>query len=237
MTNPNSFPQHLRDEGYHSRSNKHSNALAEAILQDLVRHCPKIREKGRRGTIVYDLNVTLRAGTADWNVDLVLGPPPLESLPPTKGVPISKQTPSTIEIAIEIKSVMTAHRKAVKNRKRDLEAHHEHVHNYNNNAIAGGVFVINASDSFQSPLLPEPTIHGSPARTVEHCVSELRSVSTRGGTKRYGLEAKCAIIVNMDNVNHSAAKYVSTPPAPPIGDQLHYDAFIRAICEHYTQRF
>jgi hypothetical protein len=132
---------------------------------------------------------------------------------------------------------MTAHRKAVKNRKRDLEAHHEHVHNYNNNTIAGGVFVINASDSFQSPLLSEPTIHGSPARTVEHCVSELRSVSTRGGTKGYGLEAKCAIIVNMDNVNHGAAKYVSTLPAPPIGDQLHYDAFIRAICEHYTRRF
>jgi hypothetical protein len=87
MTNPNSFLQHLRDEGYHSRSNKHSNALAEAILQDLVRHCPKIREKGRRGTIVYDLNVTLRAGTADWNVDLVLGPPPLDSQPPGKAVP------------------------------------------------------------------------------------------------------------------------------------------------------
>ncbi len=237
MTNPNSFLQHLRDEGYHSRSDKHSNALAEAILQDLVRHCPKIREKGRRGSLVYDLNVTLIAGTAEWNVDLVLGPPPLDNTRPAKGVLISKQKPSTVDIAIEIKAVMTAHRKAVKNRKRDLEAHHEHVHNYNNNTIAGGVFVLNASESFQSPLLSEPTIHGSPARTVEHCVSELRSVSTRGGTKGYGLEAKCAIVVDMDNVNHGATKYVSTPPAPPMGDQLHYDAFIRTICEHYTRRF
>jgi len=37
---------------------------------------------------------------------------------------IAEAPPSTIHIAIEIKGVMTEHHKAVKNRKRDFEAHH-----------------------------------------------------------------------------------------------------------------
>lgn len=58
-------------------------------------------------------------------------------------------------MAFEFKTVMTEHRKAIKNRKRDLEAHHEYVHNYNAQTIAGGVMVINASPTFRSPLHPQ----------------------------------------------------------------------------------
>lgn len=237
MTNPASFLQHLREQGYHPRSDKHSNSLAQAIVEDLVRHCAAIRNKAKRGEVVYSLNWTLRAGTADWNVDLVLGPPPLDSPAPKDAGPIARAVPSTVQIAIEIKAVMTEHRKAVKNRKRDLEAHHEHVHNYDNNAIAGGVLVVNAAETFQSPLRPKITVHRDSAALVAHCISELRGVSTRGGPKGYGLDAKCAIVVSVDNVTHSGARFVTTPPAPPIGDPLHYDAFIRTVCDQYSRRF
>jgi len=237
MTNPASFLKHLRDEGYHPRSDKHSNSLAQAIVDDLIRHCAAIRERARRGEIVYSLNWTLRAGTADWNVDLVLGTPPLDAQLPKDSGAIVRDSPSTVQIAIEIKAVMTEHRKAVKNRKRDLEAHHEHVHNYDNNAIAGGVLVINASATFQSPLRREITVHRDAARLVAHCMSELRSVSARGGPKGYGLDAKCAIVVSVDNVDRTTAKFVTSPPAPAIGDPLHYDAFIRTVCDQYTRRF
>lgn len=237
MTNPASFLQHLRDEGYHPRSDKHSNSLAQAIVDDLIRHCPAIRDRARRGEIVYSLNWTLRAGTADWNVDLVLGPPPLEARGPKNTEAIERASPSTVQIAIEIKAVMTEHRKAVKNRKRDLEAHHEHVHNYDNNAIAGGVLVINAAETFQSPLRPQITVHRDSAALVTHCVSELRAVSSRGGPKGYGLDAKCAIVVSVDNVNRPSAKFIASAPAPAIGDPLHYDAFIRTVCDQYTRRF
>ena len=70
---PDAFIRHLT-VGYHPRSDKHSNVLA-AIVDDLARFCPKIAERSRAGEIVYDLNFQLRAGTADWNVDLVLGTP------------------------------------------------------------------------------------------------------------------------------------------------------------------
>lgn len=235
--NPASFLLHLRESGYHSRSNKHSNALAEGIVADLAAHCPAILEAAGRGRLVYDLNFTLRAGTADWNVDLVLGEPQLGAEPnaATAGIPLA--TPSAVHIAIELKSVMTEHKKAVKNRKRDLEAHHEHVHNYSNAAIAGGVLVINAAPTFQSPLRPAITTHRDPDRLVEHCVNELRAVAVRGGQPGHGLDAKCAIVVSVDNVSLPEGRYVTKPPAPQPGDPLHYDGFIRAICDAYRTRF
>ena len=71
--NPETFLRHLQKLGYHSRSDKHSNALAEAIVADLMASCPAMARKARDGRLVYDLNFTIQAGTSDWNVDLVLG--------------------------------------------------------------------------------------------------------------------------------------------------------------------
>jgi hypothetical protein len=99
------------------------------------------------------------------------------------------------------------------------------------------VLIVNASPTFRSPLKTSDTVHKQPDRLVEHCVSELRSVSSRGGTKGYGLEAKCAIVVSVDNVNHGDSVYQLTAPAPTVGDTLHYDGFIRAICDQYKRRF
>jgi hypothetical protein len=233
--NPPDFIEHLRKEGYHSRSNKHSNALALAIVSDLIANCPLIRDRAARGELVYQLNFTLRAGRADWNVDLVFGSPGIGApVPPEEGL-ITCAMPSTVQIAVEIKSIMTEHRKAVKNRKRDLEAHHEHVHEYDSRALAGGVFVINGSDTFASPLRPAPTEHRNPRMLVEHCVSELRSVAFRTSPSGRGLDAKAVIVVDMDNVDLSGSRYVTRPPAPALGDPLHYDAFIRTLCERYTR--
>ena len=73
------------------------------------------------------------------------------------------------------------HRKAVKNRKRDLEAHHEHTHNYSRRTIAGGVIVVNAAPTFKSPLRREPTRHKDsfgPCRPLRQRDAE------RSGTQR-----------------------------------------------------
>ncbi len=237
MGNPRPFIDHLRVEGYHPRSDKHSNSLAHAVVQDLMDYCPVIRAKAASGEIVYDLNVTLTAGTSEWNSDLVLGPPSLgPAMVPAGSDQVTRATPSLIEIAIEFKSVMTEHRKAVKNRKRDLEAHHEHVHNYRQDAIAAGILVINAAKTFRSPLRPEITIHRNPEALVTHCLNELRAVAVRGGSRGYGLDAKCGIVVDCDNVLLDKCDFVVGSPAPLVGDPLHYDAFIRTVCECYSKR-
>lgn len=234
---PRMFLEHLRAEGYHPRSDKHSNALAEGIVADLLEHCEPIARAAREGRLVYDLNFDLRAGSADWNVDLVLGAPQLGEPPSTPESGIARQPPASVEIAIELKAVMTEHRKAVRNRKRDLEAHHEHVHNYGRQVIAGGVLVINAAEKFRSPLRSDATTHKRPTALVEHCVDQLRSVATRGGATGYGLEAKCAVVVSHDNIDSAHTRFVSDRPAPTIGDPLHYDSFIRTICQLHRERF
>jgi hypothetical protein len=237
MANPRSFLEHLREKGYHPRSDKHSNALAQAIVRDLVAHCPAIATKAANGALVYQLNVTLMAGTSEWNVDLALGPPELEAAVPPGDGSIIRASPSIVEIGIELKAVMTEHRKAVKNRKRDLEAHHEHVHNYKQNAVAGGVLILNAASQFKSPLRLAPTLHRNPDALVEHCLNELRAVAGRGGSRGYGLDGKCGIVLRMDNIDLQSTEYVVTAPAPVVGDPLHYDSFIRTICDNYSQRF
>lgn len=230
---PTAFLEHLKAEGYHPRSDKHSNALAKAIVDDLIERCPTIRAQATAGLLVYGLNFTIRVGITDWNVDLVLGPPAVKG---GEREAIACQDPTTVRIAIELKSVMTEHRKAVKNRKRDLEAHHEYVHKYDNNAIAAGVLVVNASECFKSPLRSSLTTHKNPDALVEHCLNELRSVSARGGTTGSGLEAKCGIVVNTDNIDHAAAVYAAVLN-PPLGDPISYDAFIQVICDKYRERF
>lgn len=238
MPLPESFAQHLRDFGYHPRSNKHSNALGVAIARDLTENCRQINDEAADGNLVYDLNMDLRVRTATWNVDLVLGTPAAPADP--GGSAIAKLTPSTVRVAIEIKSVMTEHRKAVKNRKRDFEAHHEHVHNYNPRAIAGAVMVVNASNTFASPLRMSTTSHGDERqvkRLVEHCTNEMRNIAEAGGRSEYGMDAKAVIVVNFDNINLHEGKYVSGTPAPTPGDPLHYDSFIQRLCAAYKNRF
>ena len=234
---PTGFLKHLQHFGYHPRSDKHSNALALSIVLDLVENCEVIREKSRAGQIVFDIDFDVIVSQSTWNVDLVFGSPPLGTFEAAAEGAMRRGKPSNVEIAIELKSIMTEHRKAVKNRKRDLEAHHEHVHNYSSRAVAGGVFLINASETFKSPLRPETTSHRGPDKLVEHCVSELRSVSTRGGPTGYGLEAKCALVVRLDNIDASTTETMTRRPSPQPGDPLHYDSFIRTLCEMYKDRF
>ena len=83
MALPQAFLNHLRREGYHPRSNKHSNALARAIVADLTANCPVMAQRAAAGGLVYALNFDLRYRTSTWNVDLVLGtPPPHTTRPP-----------------------------------------------------------------------------------------------------------------------------------------------------------
>lgn len=238
MPLPSSFIAHLRAGPYHPRSNKHSDALAAAIVTDLLATCKPMAATAAVGEVVWDSNFKLTYGTATWNTDLVIGQPPPGTAAPD-GHPIRKAAPSFVQIAIEIKGVMTEHRKAVKNRKRDLESHHQHVHNYDSKAIAGGVMVLNIADRFNSPLRAEGdiTTHKNPVRLVEHCMAETRAISVRGGPTGAGLDAKCAIVISDDNIDLAATHYHEGPPAPPVGDPMHYDAFIQRLCSEWSSKF
>lgn len=207
-------------------------------MNDLLVYCPKIKEKAALGQIVYSNNITVSVGTADWTIDLVIGTSPLGMSAPEPPEQIRKTPPATIQVAIEIKSVMTEHRKAIKNRKRDFEAHHTHAHQYNQTTLAGGVMILNASQTFKSPLRPEITVHKNPPDLIAHCMNEMKSITSSGGNVgTQGLDAMGVIVVDCNNIDLSDCRYVTSRPAPMMGDPLNYDAFIQKICDYYMARF
>jgi hypothetical protein len=236
MAAPEKFVEHLRDHGYHPRSNAHSNAVCEAVLRDLRSRCPKLAEDLARGRVAYDLNVKLQVGNNVWNIDLVLGPPPAV-LPPLEGA-LSRVRPATIRIAIETKAIMTEHGKARRNRQRDLDSFHQFVHRYNSSTVAGALTVVNIAERFRSPLRPGISVHRNIRRLTEETLMLLRLLPARAGaTEGPGLEANGAIVVEHDNIENERTHLISRPPAPQVGDPLHYDAFIQHICDQYTQRW
>lgn len=238
MSAPERIADFLRQHGYHPRSNAHGNALCGFVLQDLLEHCGKLAEDAARGRVVYDLNRKITVGNSEWNIDLVLGPPPAGQGLDAPEQGIQRLSPATIRIAIEAKTIMTEHGKARRNRQRDLDSFHQFVHRYDPEAIAAGLTVVNIAERFRSPLRREVTVHRNIQDLVKETMRLLRALPTRSApTPDAGLEANATILVNHDNVSLKKTRLVTAPPAPQVGDPLHYDTLLQRICDRYTQRW
>lgn len=237
MPEPASLLNHLRTLGYHPRSSKHGDAMVQAVVEDLVAHCPRIASDVASGQLVYRINHVLQVGSDSWKTDLAIGTPPHSGIPvganAIAGMP--EAAPVHVRIAVEAKAVMTKHSGARRNRKRDLEAHHDHVHRYRQEAIAAGLTMVNASRTFYSPVPPEG-VREHPLDAALGVINVMRGV-TRSGPSATGLEAIGLLVVDMDNVTLSATRYVTRAPAPRPGDPLHWDTFIEDICAAYAVRF
>lgn len=200
--------------------------------------CPKIAEDAAAGTLVYDIQRKIIVAGSEWNIDLVLGPPPTGGVRDVSARGIQKMPPATIRIAIEAKTIMTEHGKARRNRQRDLDSFHQFVHRYDSETVAAGLTVVNIAERFKSPLRLDESVHRNIRALVQETMNLLRSLpqrSTRG--ENAGLEANAAILVNHDNIKLAGSMLVTTSPAPQVGDPLHYDSFLRRICDGYTQRW
>jgi hypothetical protein len=237
MPAPVQFVEHLRKVGYHPRSNRHGNALCALVLADLLARCPKLAEDARTGKIVYDIQRRVIVGSSEWNIDLVLGPP-ASGTGATRVDAIRKEAPSTIRIAIEAKTIMTKHGNARRNRQRDLDSFHQFVHRYDPGAIAAALTVVNLASRFKSPLVRKVTQHRNVRMLVDESLRLLRALPTRSApSDPAGLECNGAIVVEHDNIKMKKTALVTTPPAPQVGDPLHYDAFLQRICDRYAQRW
>jgi hypothetical protein len=239
MNGPSRFAEYLSKEPYHPRSNKHSNALLEFLLADLLIACPRFQEDARAGKLVYELNRKVRVGTSEWNVDLAVGSPVSETKMSENANAIRKAQPSTIKIACEAKSIMTEHRKAQRNRQRDLDALHQFMHRYDQNTMVAAITVINISNAFRSPLRSKITKHKDPITLVQTAVDLLRTVPVRSHpTNGPGLEANAVIVVNYDNSRTKlVSEIVEKPPAPQPGDPLHWNSLVNRLCDLYIQRW
>lgn len=237
MAAPEKFAAHLSEHQYHPRSNKHGIALCDYILEDLLANCPKIAADAAACKLVYERNQVITVGSNDWNIDLILGPPPISFRPPATSSPIVRALPSTIRIAIEAKTIMTEHGKARRNRQRDLDSFHQFARRYDATTVVGAVTVVNIATTFKSPLRDVLTVHKSVATLVQGTIGILRSIQLRASMDQPGLDGNTVIIVEHDNIDPSKTALVVGQPAPQTGDPLHYDSFLTRICDRYSQRW
>ncbi len=197
-----------------------------------------IKEHAAKSKLVYSVNRKVIIGSSEWNIDLVLGPPPagFNQEPSERG--INLRPPVTIRIAIEAKTVMTEHGKARRNRQRDLDSFHQFVHRYDPDAITAGLTVVNIAERFKSPLRPKISIHRNVTRLAQETLALLRALPSRSAvTDTTGLEANGAFVVEHDNIELKKTRLVTAAPAPQIGDPIHYETFLRRICDRYIQRW
>jgi hypothetical protein len=235
---PEEIVGHFREVGYHPRSNAHGKVLCEFVLEDLLAACPRIADDAAAGRLVYDIQRKIIVAGSEWNIDLVLGPPPTSRVATVSAKGIQKLAPATIRIAIEAKTVMTEHGKARRNRQRDLDSFHQFVHRYDSETIAAALTVVNLADRFKSPLRPDVSTHKNVRALVQETVALLRSLPQRTSRgEAPGLEANGTIVVSHDNIDLTASALVTAAPAPQVGDPLHYDSFLRRICDSYVHRW
>lgn len=251
MRGPESFVRHLAAKQYHPRSDAHSNALCNAVLDDLLNECESIAGRARRGEIVASLNHTVTVNYQRWNIDLALGPPPGSLLAPEDDELIRRDVPTVIQLALEVKGVMTEHGKARRNRLRDLHAFHSHAHTYDRRVVAAGLVVVNFAPVFWSPLRPpnDITSHTNIHVIGEETIELYRNLPLRNQpSDDPGLEATCVLVVEHDNLRRNPdppagspavgeTRLVRRPPAPQAGDPLSYATMIHRLCRAYRERW
>lgn len=253
------FATYLTERGYDPRSSRHSDFLSEIIVRDLVSNCQLIAERAASGRIVANLRHHQQVGQDDWVIDIAIGTCAGVPVPPSEPDTIGMSSPVIIQIAIELKGVITEHGKARRNRLREFAAFHSHGHAYDPRTVVAALLTINSSEIFYSPLnlrkvnRSELNTHTSIRRTARQMVTEsinlFRSIHLRRSeADGPGLEALGVVVIEHDNLNiypdplryanlRKPTRVAPTPPSLAVGDPLSYESMIQRICTHYTQRF
>ena len=142
------FAAYLSASGYDPRSSRHSDFLSEIIVRDLVQNCPLLAQRAASGRVVACLRHRQRIAQDDWVIDIAIGTCAGAPAPPEVSGSIKMAPPVIIEITIELKSILTEHGKARRNRLRDFGAFHNHGHTYDPRTVVGAFLVINMRTGF-----------------------------------------------------------------------------------------
>jgi len=181
----------------------------------------KINTAVRSETLVVVQNPDIRTKVAERSIDLVL----------------SEGATKLVCIAVEHKTIMTAHGKARKNRYGDIIAYCNHMHNHRKECIAGAIIVVNTSPLYENPngfakglVRPKFKMDKVVADTVRiFSRIPLRELPDEPNDQP---EALAVIVMNYDGTNPALLEdYL------PEESQIRYDAFIERIVRLYGERF
>jgi len=213
--------------GFNPRSQANSDALADFVVADLMETCPALKAALKEGELKPLKNPNVRTKVAERSIDLVI----------YEGA----EAPNiSVRVSVENKTIMTAHGKARKNRYGDLIAYSNHMHNHNRKCVAGAIVVVNVSPAYENPdafakglLRPKFKMEKVVADTI--AIFDKIPLRDTADDPSELPEAVAVIVVDYDGIN--PAQLVSGPVAPQTESHIHYDSFVRRICEIYRNRF
>lgn len=213
--------------GFNPRAQEHSNALCSYLDEDLRLAIPSLREylKSRNLVLESNTDVPPEGGPRSRNIDMAYR---------------REANDGEVVMAVENKTIMTAHGRARKNRLGDLIAYCMHLHNHHPQAVAGFTVVINAAERYRNPdEFSEVAKHKALLKPLEleATIQLFREVPLRGGTtgKADLPEALGILVVEYDG--ERPARLLTEPPAPRPGDLNHYSSFIALMRDRFVERF
>jgi hypothetical protein len=226
---------------YHPRSDAHSIALCRFILEDLLEHCPPLRDQALAGQVVYGINYayTWKRSGKHKTLDLAIGTGTADTTLASAVAGIYRGAIERMRLACEVKTVMTEHSKSQPRIYDELSSSHEIVHQGDRKAIAAGIAVVNIATTFVSPLRQKGvelhvSEHRQP-RAAERMVNHLRGLPVRTDAKGVGFDAYATMVVNCDN--QGPATVWTGLPAPQPGDPDEYATCLTRISAAYIERF
>lgn len=252
---------------YHSRSDHHSKIACWGIMFDLLLESSFLRDLVTKEKVFFGLNHEMR----DWkhqrkkNLDLVIssrGGSPTgmvfadlvaeygvllsnEEAVELKALPVLFEAPvGSVLMALEAKAAMTAHSKARPRLYDELNSSHMTVHGAADQAIAVGLVMVNAAESFVSPDLNKLglaqddwviTQHKQP-RDAAGVMEKVKELPRRNRPGEEGFDALGIVVVDCSN-DGTPVQVVTGPPSPGLTDDYHYAQMIRRIASDFAYRY
>lgn len=213
--------------GFNPRSQANSDAMADFVVADLMASCPDLSAALTSGQLKSLKNPNVPTKAAERSIDLVL----YEGNGPT----------ISVRVSVENKTIMTAHRKARKNRYGDLIAYSNHMHNHNRKCVAGAIIVVNVSPAYENPDAFAKGLHRREfkmEKVVKDTIAIFDNIPLRGAVDDPNElpEAVAVVVVDYDGVS-PATLVTDHPLAPQIGSHVNYANFVQRICRIYAERF
>jgi hypothetical protein len=208
------------------RAQQNSNALSGFVIADLCAASPLIQAALASGLLHEKKNAEVSTKVASRNVDLVLHT--------GEGPAISVLT------SVENKTIMAAHGKARKNRFGDLIAYSNHMHNHRRDCIATGIVVVNTSSIYENP---DPFAKGlkrarfDMQKVVPDTIRLFGNLPLRDNPDEPSDQPEALAVIVVDYDGRHLSKLVTEPPAPQLGEAIHYESLLKRIAMLYEKRF
>jgi hypothetical protein len=207
--------------GFSPRSQANSNALSDFVVADLRAVSPEIDAAIQSKTLLVVQNPGVRTKVAERSIDLVL----------------RESAAKLVCVAVEHKTIMTAHGKARKNRYGDIIAYCNHMHNHRKECVAGAIIIVNTSPLYENP---DGFAKGlvRPKFKMDKVVADTARIFSQIPLRESPdepndqPEALAVIVMNYDGANPARLE-----DHLPEESQIRYDAFIERIVHLYGERF